>query len=345
MALLLLADHEARRALRRERLFRPRRNPLNSLTDDEVTRRYRFTRIGITQLLERVGRQIQHRTQCNNAIPPLLQLLTTLRFYGTGAFYMVEGDLHNVSAASVCRIIHKVSRAISTLTNEVITFPVEIQDVMRVKRDFHAVSGFPGVVGAIDCTHVKLYGAPLGEDEHLYVNRKGYHSINVQVVCDAGFKIVNVVARWPGSSHDSAVLHGSLLGQMFTDGRLQGTLIGDTGYALRPWLMTPVTEPATNADRRYNRSHRRTRVKIEQLFGQLKRRFPCLSLGLRVAPPKACLIIKACCVLFNLSKEFREPELLFEGEVEVEDDDHHLPYDGPIRDGVLHRQMLINRFF
>ena len=54
-------------------------------------------------------------------------------------------------------------------------------------------------------------------------------------------------------------------------------------------------------------SHRRTRVKIEQTFGQLKRRFPSMSLGLRVGPQKACQIIKACCVLYNLSKEFREP--------------------------------------
>ena len=81
------------------------------------------------------------------------------------------------------------------------------------------MSGFPGVVGTIDCAHVRLYGAPLGEDEYLYVNRKGYHSINVQAVCDADYKSINVVARWPGSTHDSAVLHGSLIGQMFTDGR------------------------------------------------------------------------------------------------------------------------------
>lgn len=59
------------------------------------------------------------------------------------------------------------------------------------------------------------------------------------------------------------------------------------------------------------------------MFGQLKRRFPCMSLGLQVAPQKACQIIKACCVLFNLSKDFGEPELQFEGE--VEDDDGHLP--------------------
>ena len=37
---------------------------------------------------------------------------------------------------------------------------------------------FPNVVGCLDGTHVKIL-APLLEDERSYVNRKGYHSINV----------------------------------------------------------------------------------------------------------------------------------------------------------------------
>ncbi len=63
MALLLLADREERRALRRECLFRDRRNPLDSLNDQEIIRRYRFTRQGILRLLDRVGDQLQHETR------------------------------------------------------------------------------------------------------------------------------------------------------------------------------------------------------------------------------------------------------------------------------------------
>lgn len=35
------------------------------------------------------------------------------------------------------------------------------------------------VLGAVDCTHVAITG-PLGEHEGDFVNRKSYHSINVQ---------------------------------------------------------------------------------------------------------------------------------------------------------------------
>ena len=63
MALMPLANREARRAIRRERVFRDRNNPLDSLSSEEVYQRYRLTREGVFQLLERVANQIQHETK------------------------------------------------------------------------------------------------------------------------------------------------------------------------------------------------------------------------------------------------------------------------------------------
>lgn len=41
-------------------------------------------------------------------------------------------------------------------------------------------SGLPNVIGAIDCTHIPIK-APPGPNEGDFVNRKGIHSVNVQV--------------------------------------------------------------------------------------------------------------------------------------------------------------------
>lgn len=38
-------------------------------------------------------------------------------------------------------------------------------------------------------------------------------------------------------------------------------------------------------------------------------KFPCLSCGLRLPPRDACRTIVACVVLFNMAKEWNEPDL------------------------------------
>ena len=63
MALLLLAEREHRRALRRERLFRDRTNPLDTLAELEIRSRYRFTREGVFCVLEELGDVLEHRTR------------------------------------------------------------------------------------------------------------------------------------------------------------------------------------------------------------------------------------------------------------------------------------------
>ena len=57
-----------------------------------------------------------------------------------------------------------------------------------------------------------------------------------------------------------------------------------------------------------SRAHTKTRVKIEQAFGQLKRRWNCLHQELRVSPDKACACFTACAVLHNISKEMNMPD-------------------------------------
>ena len=97
----------------------------------------------------------------------------------------------------------------------------------------------------LDCTHVKI-ASPDGEEPKIYRNRKGFFSINVQVNCDATLKIQNIVYRWTGSSHDSTIFNNSRVRAKFeaADYR-QYLILGDSGYAIRPFLLTPLRVPAT----------------------------------------------------------------------------------------------------
>lgn len=174
-----------------------------------------------------------------------------------------------VHKSTACRAICRVSLALSHRLAQYAHLPTEAEMAV-MKQQFRQASSIPGIVGCINGTHVRIQ-AP-SEHEYLYVNRKGYHSINVQVACDARYYIFNLVARWPGSTHDTRILRESALYQEFEAGRVTGLLLGDSGYPLKRWLMTPMVAPRTQQERQYNTIHAATRSVVEQCIGVLKRR-------------------------------------------------------------------------
>lgn len=87
------------------------------------------------------------------------------------------------------------------------------------------------------------------------------------------FRFTNIVCKFPGSTHDAFILQSSSLPECVANLEDDGWLLGDSGYPLKEWLMTPVTNPRTGQERRYNSSHCKTRNVIERAFGVLKARF------------------------------------------------------------------------
>ncbi|XP_048257434.1 putative nuclease HARBI1 [Haliotis rufescens] len=178
------------------------------------------------------------------------------------------------------------------------------------------------------------------------------------------FRFTNVVARWPGGSHDSMILANSLLGQTFESSPPTGWLLGDSGYACRPWLLTPVGDATTRpqqryngahmktrntierAQQRYNGAHMNTRNTIERAFGVLKSRFRCLhkSSGcLQFTPKKCAQIIMVAFKLHNFCVESRlaNPHALEKETVP----EMNYTYQGPLNDGHRMRKELIQKKF
>ena len=223
------------------------------------------------------------------------QALIAFRFYATGAFERVIGDLFSISLFAACKVIRKVSRAIARQKGNFLSFP---ENLANTKRKFYDVAHIPCVIGSIDCTHIRII-CPNKENAMAFVNRKQSYSINVQAVWDSNAFITNIVARWPGSTHDSRIFENSKIADKLREGTIDGILVSDSGYGCRPYLMTPILKPKNTGEVRYNTAHRRTRCVIERCYGLLKGRFPSLHLGLRTALANTLVIIVAVAVLHN----------------------------------------------
>ena len=128
----------------------------------------------------------------------------------------------------------------------------------------------------------------------------------MQLIGNADLKITNCVVRWPGSVHDARILRESHLYRRLQQTAPDGILLGDSGYPLLRWLMTPFATVTCDPQQRYNNAHSATRGTIERINGVLKRRFACLNY-LRVEPKQACNIISACIVLHNIAQLRRVP--------------------------------------
>lgn len=153
-------------------------------------------------------------------------------------------------------------------------------------------------------------------------------------------KFTNIVARWPGSTHDSHIFRTSQIHEIH---RIleDGILLGDSGYALKPYLMTPYNDPITGSQKAFNQAHRKARVIIEQTFGRWKRRFHLLHSEIRMQPEKVCQLVGACAILHNIAHAFNEP---MEDLEEADDQPAVQDYSGPAN-GNLIRDHITNTFF
>nr|XP_056707197.1 putative nuclease HARBI1 [Euleptes europaea] len=278
---------------------------VEDVTDEYLLSTYGFPRQFIYYLVDLVGASLSRPTQRSRAISPETQILAALGFYTSGSFQTRMGDAIGISQASMSRCVANVTEALVERASQFIHFPEDEASVQNLKDDFYGLAGMPGVLGLVDCIHVAIK-APNAEDLS-YVNRKGLHSLNCLMTCDARGMLLSAETHWPGSLQDCTVLQQSALRSQF-EARLHkdGWLLGDSSFFLRTWLMTPLHIPETPAEYRYNMAHSTTHNVIERTFRTMRSRFRCLdgSKGtLQYSPEKASHIILACCVLHNISLE------------------------------------------
>ena len=167
---------------------------------------------------------------------------------------------------------------------------------------------------------------PVKRRNSYYHTKKGCSTIACQALVDHDTRFMDVSVGWPGSVHDSRILRLSslwmkIMGGHFLDQSEQITLpdgtvitpymLGDSGYALVPFLMIPF--PAAKVgphsmERRFNRRFSGVRNLVERAFGQLKNRFQILMWKMMHDIRFCNDVIWACMILHNWLKD-RHDEL------------------------------------
>ena len=166
------------------------------------------------------------------------------------------------------------------LTNEHITMPVRSPDLNRnINELFYLL---------IEISQILL---------SLYLNRKNYHLINVQGICDANLnslhygKMAKLITR-------CYYLGKFGIKSFVWDGNYSRRMaIGDSGYPLLPWLLTPVITPITTQwtmQRDDSMSH------IFRTRNVIVRAFDVSRFNSLIFPRKVCDLSVAGVVLHNM---------------------------------------------
>eukprot|EP00064_Thunnus_orientalis_P008171 superscaffoldBa00000955_g8194 len=253
---------------------------LDSVSDNFLLTQFGFPREFILYLVEFLRESLCRRTQRSRAISPEVQVLAALGFYTSGSFQTSMGDTIGISQASMSRCVSNRS--------------LQQRAVLPRVSEGGRIPGSSGGSG--------LCSAPNSEDSS-YVNKKGFHSVGCQLVCDARGLLLSAETHWPGGLKDTDVLERSALHKQLQE-TSEGWLLGDRRYPLRKWLMTPVDCPESPAEFRYNLAHTATHEIVDRTFRAIQTRFRCLdgTKGyLQYSPERSSSILLACCVLHNAS--------------------------------------------
>lgn len=244
------------------------------------------------------------------------QVAVALLRLTTGESLLSIGNRFGMNHSAISNITWKFIESLEDHAISHLKWP-DPEEMATIKAKFEKLQGLPNCCGAIDTTHI-LMCSSAQPNSNVWLDCENRNSMVLQAVVDPDMRFRDVVSGWPGSMDDSCILRtsgfyrlcekgGRLDGQMELPGQPAGSvvreyIIGDTGYPLLPWLMTPYQErDLSPAKAAFNKQHAAARMVVQGAMARLKERWQVLK-GELWRPDKHRLprIIYACCLLTNI---------------------------------------------
>lgn len=228
--------------------------------------------------------------------------LITLWYLSNTETFREVSDRFNITMSSTHRCLKRVLKFLLSIRGTIIKWPHN-EEADVISEGFRQKNEIANIIGCIDGSHIEI-PKPF-KDQNAYINRKGYHSLLLQVICDHEKKFIDVFCGEPGSLHDARLLRKSniytkLLGNPGLIG--DKIILGDSAYPNLHWLVTPFKDYGnlSREQRQFNYKISSTRVVVENALGLLKGRFRRLRRLDNIDKTTCSEIIMGCCVLHNI---------------------------------------------
>ncbi|KAB0804577.1 hypothetical protein PPYR_01547 [Photinus pyralis] len=271
------------------------------MQDSQFKADFRLSRVTFETLLSNIGGMWTENVR-RGAISVKIekQLMIAIWYLANLECFRSVAERFGVSKSSAWKCLHCVCEKLIEYnkTAKVLAWP-NVQSQERISRMFYKKANFPS---CIDGSHVPIK-APL-HNHTSYVNRKGFHSVILQAICDDKYLFTDVYAGEAGSVHDAMVFKRSefSVNENAYEFLHNGHILGDSAYPLTSKLLVPFKDygQLTEVQKHYNTAHAKTRVPIEQAFALLKGRFRRLKLVENTRIDRIPIMVVSACILHNI---------------------------------------------
>lgn len=250
-----------------------------------------------------------------------------LRRLSSGESLQIIGDLFGLNQSTVSQVTWRFVESMEERGLHHLQWPSKEIEMEDIKSKFEKIRGFRNCCGAIDITHIVMNIPAVDPANNVWYDREKNYSMILQGIVDPEMRFRDIIAGWPGSLTDALVLRNSGFFKLTEEGkRLDGKslqlsegielreyIIGDTGFPLLPWLLTPYQgKGLSDIEAEYNKRHSATRMVAQMALARLKDVWRIIH-GVMWMPDKNRLprIVLVCCLLHNIVIDM-EDEMLDE---------------------------------
>ena len=320
---------------RRKTTFRERRfvqSIMQELGESYIPRAYRMKEQSFWILLDKIspyltnksaprpGSKKRHRNGARNGIIEAATKLSMALRYFAGGCPPDIAVMHGVSPRRVLPCVWEVVDAVNFCESMKIEFPKDHSEQKKIARGFQKRSkaDFDICVGCIDGMLIWIH-KPSDEDcypigaKKFYSGHKKKFGLNMQGVCDAKKRFLDVEINSPGATSDYlSFMRSNLRFKLETDGFLSPglALFGDNAYVNSWYMAVPFKGDGAKdvQNDAYNYYHSNTRINIECAFGMLVHRWAILRkpIPCNITIGKTTALVTCLCRLHNYCIDQKE---------------------------------------